>query len=64
MLVQVGDLVTTPGKLFVDGVERIWIGVVVEPAQPERWIVYWNDGKTENIPEHLLECMEVINESR
>ena len=62
MLVQVGDLVTTPGKLFVDGTERVWIGVVIEPAQRNRWMVHWNDGKRENIPEHL---MEVVNaESR
>lgn len=62
---QVGDIVTCAGKLFIDGKERVWIGVVLEPAQPERWMIYWNDGKTENIPAHLLERMEVINvESR
>ncbi len=60
---KVGDLVTTAGVLLLDGKPKKWIGLVVEPAQPNRWMVFWNDGKTENIPDHMLELMEVINES-
>ena len=64
MQVQVGDLVTCAGKLFLDGKPIQWIGLVVEPAQPDRWMVLWNDGKIENLPLHMLERMEIINASR
>ncbi len=54
---QVGDLVTCQGRLLLDGHDVEWIGLIVERAQPDRWMVLWNDGKTENNPENILEIL-------
>ena len=54
---QVGDLVKTEGKVYIDGKAKRWLGLVVEKAQPERWMVLWNNGQVENMPDHLLELV-------
>ena len=55
---QVGDLVTIGGKLFMDDEPVQWVGILLE-AEPDMdvGIVHWNDGKTEEVP---IPCLEVI----
>ena len=54
---QVGDLVTIGGRLFMDDKEIEWVGILLEEEGNTHWIVHWNDGKTESLPHS---CLEVI----
>ena len=57
---EIGDLVTCDGTIYVKGKPKRWVGLVMEKAQPKRWRVLWNNGQIDNIPESMIWKVEAI----